>query len=139
MTDPVALVRTFYRDMWNVFDVSVLDDITSADVTFRGSLGNATVGREQLAGYVRHVQAAFPDFSNEIVELVSDDSRVFARLRYRGTHRGPLGDLPPTGRSVTYDGAALFHVADGVIVDVWVLGDRAALAEQLAPHPPERG
>ncbi len=129
---PAALVHRFYDEMWNRFDVSVLETIASSDVTFRGSLGHTTAGREGLADYVRHVQVAFPDFSNEIVELVADDTRVFARLRYRGTHRGPLGDLSPTGRAVAYDGAALFHVDGGVIVDVWVLGDRAALAEQLA-------
>jgi predicted ester cyclase len=117
--------------MWNAFDVDVLSEITSEEVRFRGSLGDETVGRGELEGYVRMVQRAFPDFTNEIIELVSDGSRAFARLRYRGTHLGPLGSVSPTGRTVSYDGAALFHTDGRRITSVWVLGDRLALLQQL--------
>lgn len=126
------LVQQFYDDMWNTFDVSVLEQITAPDVTFRGSLGDVTTGRAELAGYVRKVQSAFPDFHNEVVELVAEGDRGFARLRYTGTHLGPLGDLAPTGRRITYEGAARFEVSDSVIRDVWVLGDRVTLYEQLS-------
>jgi steroid delta-isomerase-like uncharacterized protein len=128
---PTSLVERFYREMWNAFDVDVLSEITSEDVRFRGSLGDETVGREELEDYVRTVQRAFPDFTNEIIELVSDSSRAFARLRYRGTHLGPLGSVGPTGRTVSYDGAALFHTDGPRITSVWVLGDRLALLRQL--------
>jgi steroid delta-isomerase-like uncharacterized protein len=128
------LVQRFYDDMWNPFDVSVLEHITAPDVTFRGSLGDVTTGRAELTGYVRKVQSAFPDFHNEVVELVAEEGRGFARLRYTGTHLGPLGDLAPTGRRIAYEGTARFELSDGVIADVWVLGDRVTLYQQLG-HP----
>jgi len=129
--DPAGLIERFYRDMWNKFDVSVLSEIAAEDILFRGSLGEETMGRDALGSYVRTVQSAFPDFSNEVVELVVDGSRGFARLRYRGTHLGHLGTIAPTGRKVTYDGAALFHTLESQISSVWVLGDRLALLRQL--------
>jgi len=134
--DPAGLIERFYRDMWNEFDVSVLSEIAAGDVVFRGSLGEETIGRGALASYVRTVQSAFPDFSNEVVELVVDGSRGFARLRYRGTHLGDLGTISPTGRKISYDGAALFHIEESQIASVWVLGDRLALLQQLGhDHP----
>ena len=126
-----SLVKRFYEDMWNRFDVTVLDEITAPRVSFQGSLGDVMVGREPLAAYVRKVQTAFPDFHNEVGSLVVEGDRAFARLCYTGTHLGPLGDLSATGRSVRYEGAALFTVSAGLIVDVWVLGDRVTLYEQL--------
>lgn len=133
---PSRLIERFYSDMWNEFDVSVLSEIAAETILFRGSLGDETVGRDALESYVRTVQSAFPDFSNEVVELVADGSRGFARLRYRGTHLGHLGTIPPTGREVTYDGAALFHIQESQIASVWVLGDRLALLQQLGHELP---
>ena len=129
-----AVVTRFYIDMWNHFDVDLLAEITSAAVTFQGSLGDRTVGREGLLKYVAKIRRAFPDFRNEIVQLVAEGSSAFARLHYTGTHTGPLGELQPTGNQINYDGAALFRITDGRIDDVWVLGDRLALETQLGMH-----
>ncbi|MDH4353425.1 MAG: ester cyclase [Actinomycetota bacterium] len=125
------LVSRFYADMWNPFDVSVLDDLVTDDVRFRGSLGDDLVGREALAGYVRGIQAAFPDFHNEVVELLADQDRAAARLRYTGTHRGEVLGVHGTGRRVSYDGAAFFTFEGDRVSAVWVLGDRWALRQQL--------
>lgn len=131
--DTVAsnVVHRFYADMWNRFDVGVLDDIAAPNVRFRGSLGDSMVGRKALAEYVLKVQAAFPDFHNEVVDILAGQDVVMARLHYTGTHLGPLGPIPPTGRTISYYGLARFLVTDGVIVDAWVLGDVNALYEQL--------
>jgi steroid delta-isomerase-like uncharacterized protein len=131
MPGPRELVHRFYDQMWNRFDVTALDGLVVDDVRFRGSLGGDLVGREALAGYVHQVRAAFPDFHNEVVELVVDDGQAAARLRYRGTHEDQVLGVPATGRRVTYDGAAFFTFADDRIASVWVLGDRWALWQEL--------
>lgn len=131
MDDAVTLMRRFYDDMWNRFEVAALDDLVTDEVRFRGSLGDELVGRAALAGYVRAVQTAFPDFHNEVVDLVVDGDRLAVRLRYTGTHRGEVLGVPATGRRVGYDGAAFFVVAEGRIASVWVLGDRVGLLDQL--------
>ena len=130
------LVERFYVEMWNCFDVTVIDSITSEDITFRGSLGDTTRGRSGLAGYVRKVQGAFPDFHNEVETIVAEAGVAMARLRYSGTHLGDLDGLAATGRTVSYEGAARFEIVNGAIADIWVLGDRARLYEQLGlQHP----
>jgi hypothetical protein len=40
--------------------------------------------------------------------------------------------MPATGRSFGYDGAAFFTGRDGALRSAWVLGDLAALREQLS-------
>lgn len=40
-------------------------------------------------------------------------------------------DIPATGRRFSYAGAAFFTVADGLIADVWVIGDLDSLRRQL--------
>lgn len=126
-----ALVRRYYTELWNRWEMALIDELIAPDVTFRGSLGVVVRGREGFAGYVAMVRAAFPDFHNAVEELIGEADRVVARLTYRGTHRGPLFGLPPTGGAVGYGGIAIFRIADGRIADGWVLGDTLSLLRQL--------
>ena len=64
--------------------------------------------------------------------LPYDGRFTFARLTYRGTHRGEALGVPPTGRRIEYAGAAVFHFRDDrKIASTWVLGDVWTLLRQL--------
>jgi predicted ester cyclase len=125
------LVRRFYDEMWNRFDTSVIPAIAHPDIRFRGSLGQEKRGHEGLAEYVRFVQAAFPDFHNEIIETVTEGNRTAARLSYTGTHLGEVFGIAATGRRVCYAGVAFFVIGGKGIEQVWVLGDVYGLLQQL--------
>lgn len=125
------LIARFYRDMWDRFDESLIPVLLADDFRFRGSLGNETVGHAQFADYVRLIRRGFPDFSNHVEETITQDDRTFARLTYRGTHRGEVLGVPATGRRVEYAGAAVFRFRDNRIAETWVLGDVWGLVRQL--------
>lgn len=125
------LVTRFYNRLWNNWDDAAVDDTLAVGITFRGSLGQRTVGREQWRGYRDQVRAAAPDFHNEVLDLIATDTRAAARLRFTGTHLRPLLDIPATGRRFSYTGAAFFTVTDRLITDVWVIGDLDSLRRQL--------
>jgi predicted ester cyclase len=81
------------------------------------------------------VQRTFPDFSNQIEEVISEGDKAFARLTYRGTHRGELFDIAATGKRIQYAGAAVFRFRGDKIAEVWVLGDIYGLICRLqAPY-----
>jgi len=134
------LIERYYHEMWNAWNFALANELLDPAIEFRGSLGNEVRGIEAFQGYMRLVQAAFPDFSNTIEELVSQRSKIVARLTYRGTHRGELFGIPATGKRIAYSGAAFFHIARGKIAQGWVLGDTAGLVRQLdAPPGFDRG
>jgi predicted ester cyclase len=126
------LVRAWYEEMWNRWDETVFGRILDPDVELRGSLGQTHRGFSGIGSYMRFVQAAFPDFHNEIDLMVEEGDAVFARLRYTGTHRGPIFGVAPTGRRIEYAGAALFRFQGNRVWNVWVLGDVDGLKSQLA-------
>jgi predicted ester cyclase len=125
------LIERFYNEMWNRFDKTVLPDILTEDLRFRGSLGQLMRGLAEFGEYVDFIQRAFPDFSNEIEEIISEGDKAFARLTYRGTHRGEVFDIAPTGRLIQYAGAGVFTFRGDRIAEVWVLGDIHGLISQL--------
>jgi steroid delta-isomerase-like uncharacterized protein len=126
-----AVIGRFYGELWNRWNLAVAEDILVPDVRFRGSLGTALRGLDEFKHYVGQVRTAFPDWHNRIDELIADGEKVVARMTWSGTHRGNLFGFPPTGRQVTYVGAAIFRLCDGKIEEGWVVGDTQQLWRAL--------
>jgi steroid delta-isomerase-like uncharacterized protein len=130
------VIRRFYDELWNRWEVDVADRILAADVRFRGTLGTSVVGIEAFVGYLERVRAAFPDWHNRIDELIDAGDVVVARLTFSGTHRGELLGVAATGARVSYVGAAIFHLAGGRIADAFIVGDTQELWRALGVRPP---
>jgi steroid delta-isomerase-like uncharacterized protein len=129
------LIRRFYEELWNAFDRRKVAEILTDDVRFRGSLGQERFGHSGFTEYMDMIETSFPDFTNDVEEIISEGDRAFARLTYRGTHRGTLFGIPPTRRRVEYAGAAVFRFRGEKIAEVWVLGDVHGLLQQLRGTP----
>ena len=131
MPDTGAVIRRFYEELWNRWDLDAADEIVSEDIRFRGSLGSTLRGREAFKEYVGMVRVAFPDWHNRIDEMISTDEAVVTRMTWSGTHEGKLRDVEPTGRRVEYVGASIFHLSGGEIKSGWVVGDTQELWRAL--------
>ncbi len=95
------LVARYYDEMWNNWNFALVDKLLAKEISFRGSLGTETHGRTAFCNYMRRVQSAFPDFRNEIEDMIAERNRVFTRLTYTGTHRGEIFGVAPTERKVS--------------------------------------
>src|SRR5258706_2288099 len=124
-------MRRYYEELWNQWDFDLAVVLLSPEIRFRGWLVIEVCGVEGFQGYMRTVQAAFPDFTNALDDLIVEGDSIAARLTYRGTHRGELLGIAPTGRAIEYSGAAFFKIAGGKIASGWVLGDTTGLKGQL--------
>lgn len=113
-------------------DVSAADRVFAADCTVHITgiaqpIHGVAAWKEVVAGLL----TAFPDmqFTNE--EHVTDGPRVAIRWHATGTHRGPLGPVPPTGRSVALDGLILDNLSGGKVVERWEQWDQSCMLQQL--------
>lgn len=131
MSDIQALVRRFYDEIWNQREFSAAEELLAEDVSFRGSLGSACQGRSEFLSYVRSVTEALSGYCCEINEMVADGAHAAAKVTFSGVHTGDFLGYPPTNQTVQWNGAAFFTEKDGRLVDVWVLGDLAALTRLL--------
>jgi steroid delta-isomerase-like uncharacterized protein len=127
-----ALIRRYYADLWNAWNLDLARELVAPDISFRGSLGVAVTGLEGFTRYMEVVRRAFPDYHNHIEELIAEGDRVAARLTYSGTQLGEVFGIPPTGKRVTYAGVAIFRVVNGKIAHGWVVGDVDSLKRQLS-------
>ena len=66
-------------------------------------------------------RSAFPDWHEEIVELVAEDGTVAGRFRCSGTHLGEFLGNPPTGKRMEVEEVFFLRAEDGRFVDFWAL------------------
>jgi steroid delta-isomerase-like uncharacterized protein len=130
-TDPKTLVERFYGEVWNRGDETVAREILQPALQFRGSLGVERQGIDEFLRYMREVHSALADYRCAIDELITTESRAAARMLFTGTHRGVLFGIPPTGRVITWAGAAFFTIVQGQITRIWVIGDIEGVKRQL--------
>ena len=75
----------------------------------------------------------FPDATMTIDEQVAERDLVATRKTFRGTHRGELWGLAPTGNRVTWEFIDIFRVRDDKLVEHWTSMDIEALRAQMRP------
>lgn len=134
-----TIIRRFYGELWNGWRLDVIDEIVSSELRFRGSFGSTHQGRDEFKRYVEDTRVAFPDWHNQIDEVLAVDDRVVTRMTWSGTHRGALGDIGPTDARVEYTGAAFFRLEEGLVEEAWVVGDTQELWRALGVLPPNPG
>ncbi len=84
-----------------------------------------------VEAYYRESRTAFPDQRNELISLRHADDAVIVEFWLRGTHRGPLGHVPPTGRSFEVRMSAFFIFEGQRLVCERVYFDAMSLLRQL--------
>ncbi len=76
-------------------------------------------------------RVAFPDWHQEIVELVEEGDTVVARFRCTGTQATDWQGLSTTGRAMDVDEVSFIRITDGRISGIWGLEDTWTRIRQL--------
>lgn len=125
------LVLDYLDRVWGQRDLDALDDLLASDYRRHVSpiLEPLTLaGQRSRLGAM---QAAFPDATIELGQVVAEGDVVAFQSIMRGTHRGAFRGLPPTGRPFTVHLVDLVRVRDGRLVEHWGGPDLLDLLTQL--------
>lgn len=134
MHDHKETVRRFYEVIWNQADQSIIPELLCEDFSFRGSLGVSQQGRSGFSNYIAFIRNALGDYHCEIIDMVAEQDRLYARIQYSGLHQGDLFGYAPTFAKIKWDGVAVFTFSDGKISGIWALGDVNSVVKQLARY-----
>ena len=131
MAQVADLVKLFYEQLWNQKNFELANEILDEQINFRGSLGSAMVGRAKVCEYVKNVTTALADYHCDIQELVVEGKKASAKVLFKGIHVGEFMDYEPTQKEVSWLGTAFFESSNGVLTNIWVLGDLVGLRSKL--------
>lgn len=120
-------------------DLDVYDEFFSEDFTsYSSATGGELRGREAFrAAYLMYNQA-FPDFVSTLDIVVAEDNLVFVQGISTGTHLGEFMFIPPTGKALSWSGAAIYRFNDDGLIDGrWQEFNGLSLFQQLGIIPGE--
>jgi steroid delta-isomerase-like uncharacterized protein len=88
-------------------------------------------GDAEVRRYFDETRAAFPDQRNELIALYHADDAVIVEFWLRGTHRGPLLGIEPTGREFECRTLSIFLFEDERLVCERAYFDALTILAQL--------
>jgi steroid delta-isomerase-like uncharacterized protein len=92
--------------------------------------------RQEMIQLMQLYQEFAPDQKLTLDFLIAEGDKVAGYGTYSGTNTGPMGDLPPTGRSFELLHIGIFRIENGRIAEQWVEWDNLAILTQLGLFPP---
>lgn len=131
-----AIVRRLMEEVWTKGNLAVADELLAANYVHHDpttvDFGPGPEGEKQRAKLYR---TAFPDLEFTIGDMIAEGDTVTMRWTSRGTHRGPLLAIAPTGKKATVSGMTIGRFAGGKLVEGWVNWDALGLLQQLDVVP----
>ena len=126
-----ALVQKYWDEVWNAGNDDALAEVFHEDHVNHWSIGDDTVGIEDLLSRIVDFRNAFPDFKIHVEQVVGEGDIIVSRWRATGTHEGEWQGIPATGRQFEYSGMNLFRIECGKIVESWGEANHLGLLRQL--------
>ncbi|MGB6598621.1 MAG: ester cyclase [Candidatus Acidiferrum sp.] len=131
-----ASVRRLFEEVWNKGNVAVADELFAPTYTHHDSatpdVGRGPEGEKKRVTLYRN---AFPDIRFTIEDMLVEGETVVARWSCRGTHKGELNGIAPTGKQFNITGVSIARFTNCKMFEGYVNWDALALMQQLGVVP----
>jgi len=131
-----VLIHRWHEEVWNRKRPEAVFEMLHPDALLFGlSVLPAPPlrGPESFLPFWERLVRAFPDIHVSVESTMAEDDKVAARCSVRGRHLGPgpIMEIAPTMKPVTFSGVCMVHVKDGRIHEAWNNFDFLALYQQI--------
>lgn len=127
-----VVIRRAVKDVWNGGNFSAVNDLVSSDVILHlPKPGKEIYGPEGVSQFYATLHAAFPDIHFTIEDQIAAGDKVVTRWTCRGMHKGEFQGISPTGNPITMTGIDMDRIANGKVVECWLVMDELGMLQQL--------
>jgi predicted ester cyclase len=123
-------------EVFNRGDLAMADEVMAADYVEHALVPTSLP--PSLAGFklfVSALLAAFPDFQYTVDDVIAEGDKVVVRLTAHGTQKAEFFGLLSFGKQATWSEIHIMDIADGKVVEHWVVQDQFGMMQQLGFHP----
>jgi len=130
-----ALSRRVIEEIFNKQNLALADELIDTNFVDHGIAGMGFKGPEGFKQFVTTFISGFPDIRLTIDDMVAEGDKVAMRLTARGTHKGDLMGIAPTGKQVTMSGILIQRIAGNKMAEGWLVNDNLGMMQQLGVVP----
>ena len=127
-----AIVRRLIEELWNAGNPELAEQLYAPDYVRHGPHAEPPIrGSAALKQFAIMYLAAVPDLHHEIEDQFAKEDSVVSRATAHGTHRGDMMGIAPTGKPISFSMFLQHRIADGKIVEEWVMYDLHGILQQV--------
>jgi predicted ester cyclase len=126
----MTIARGWFTEGW-AGALAMAGDIFSEELQTNG----VHVGVSGPVIRIRDRLTGFPDLTTSIDDMFVSGDKLAVTLIWRGTHTGPYGGVPATGKPVEVRDSAIWHFRDGKVTEIFTLQDQFSLLKQIGYLP----
>jgi steroid delta-isomerase-like uncharacterized protein len=130
------VVRRLLEEVWNKGNLSIVDEFFTPNYEHHDpstpDFGRGPESEKKLATFYRN---AFPDVRLTIEDIIAEGDTVMARWSCRGTHKGDLRGIAPTGKQINISGVTVARLSNGKVAESYVNWDALGMMQQLGVVP----
>lgn len=120
-----------YHSAWSTGQTGIIDTIMSPDFVCHFIGGLEWKGIAGAKNSILNHRRSFPDWTEEIVDIIAEGDKVVTRYKSTGTHQGTFNGVDSTGNSVIIYETSIYRIANGKIIEQWGFPDELSLRNQL--------
>lgn len=121
------IIRQYYK-AFSAGDLKAAEALIDKDYNDHRT---GKTGISSLKEYIIEQRKIFPDLDLYIDNMVADKNLVMVYGGIRGTNKGKIGNMAPTGKKVDAKAFQLYRFENGKPVEHWEVADVAGLQQQL--------
>jgi steroid delta-isomerase-like uncharacterized protein len=126
-----AIVRRWLVGIWDEMNFQLMDELASSQYSYEMVGEPGAIGGQHFRDLVMSMHTACPDLNNTIDEQIAEGDVVITKGTTRGTQKGILAGIPPTGKSIAVPWVVITKFQDGRIISDWELYDALGMMTQL--------
>ena len=130
-----VLMRRVIEETINNKNLSLIDELYASNHVMRNNLEEPSHGPEGVREDYNMYLTAFPDVHLTIEDMIAEGDKVVVPYTVRGTHRGELMGIAPTGKQITVLVVWIARIADGKLVESQLIFDAMGMMQQLGVIP----
>jgi len=126
-----ASLRRFTDEIINNGNLDILPELVTAKVVLHSAVGMDIEGLEGIKQYCKSSKASFPDWHDDIENLIAEGDIAVAKCSEIATFKHEFMGLAPTGKTYSIKGVLLVRYEEGKIAEIWSYYDMLSACRQL--------
>ena len=120
-----------YHEVWSNGNIGEFDKVVATNFTSHFIGDFEYKGIDGAKNSVLETRKAFPDWKEDVVDIIAQDDKVVTRYHSTGTHLGNWDGIDSTGNKVDIYEASIYRLENGKIVEQWGFWDEINLKKQM--------
>jgi len=120
-----------YHKVWNEGKFENLNDILTSDFVCHYLTSEEWTGIEDAKKAISDWRTLFPDWNEEIVDIIQENDKVVTRYKATATHTRTYEGIDSTGAEIEIYEVSIYRISNGKIAEQWCFPDDPSIKKQI--------